>query len=837
VRSARRLRARAIVLGARRPITFSSVKLLRLPWLAPLALAGCACREDPLPPPSAHALHLLARRPDLLVEQPAVIAPVGDIAGLGTWGVSEGPGWSQKVELLPQGVPYRETNQATASLILPATRPVARELVLGLWCSRPVGTEPESIDVLLNGEVLHEKLALPATPVAPLTLHAPKEFWRRGDNELTLRTPVRTKPPPAWDTLALTHVAYGPEARVTLDVAAETARFADGTGARYALSLSSAATLSFAGEASGAGELLVHLGTLNPRTGECAFEADPPPLVVDGTLRASLPLAPRTGALRVVELEWRAPGGAPLTLTRFEATESAPAPRPPIVFVSIDTFAARHLALYGYGRATSPELERLAKDAVVFERCLANAPWTLPSYLSVMTGLYPRAHWLELDGPEVTPFDRWQLAENRLTLAEALRARGYRTGAFVDTQWLSPIFQFQQGFDVYNGDGALASFADPTKHIQDIVQNLVPRWLAANPASSPPFLFVHALDAHGPYLPDAPFRDSFSGALPEPRRMIPAGSNNETYRTMPEWMGRTFVPAQQQPLPPELPLEDTIARYDETLLKVDHYLGALFGELKQRGLYDPAVIVVTGDHGEHFGPEAYGHGVMQEDVLHVPLIVKLPGNAHGGTRVAQGVSLVDLFPTLVELAGGDTRGGWLQGRSLLERLGPEAVNEEPVLFSEGGHIEQYALTQGCWRLVEERPGSESSESSVLTHPRVPDEWYRANAPELLTRPLTQQLLDELKARPGFLERLAELRKLVAGPYYTLHDLCHDPEQRDDRAAAEPERLERMKARLEAEKERSRTARKDADPSFLRPPLPAEAREQLHALGYGGKEKN
>ncbi|MSR61989.1 MAG: hypothetical protein EXS08_06050 [Planctomycetes bacterium] len=812
----------------------------RLPWIVPLALAGCACREEPPPPSAAEALHLLARRPDLVVEQPAVIAPVGDIAGFGTWGVSEGPGWSQKMFTLPQGVAYRETNQATASLILPATRPVARELVLGLWCSRPVGAEPAKIDVLLNGEVLHAGLALAATPVAPLTLHAPQEFWRRGENELTLRTPLCTEPaPPTWDTLALTHVAYGPEARVTLDVAAEAARFAAGTGARYALALSSPATLSFAGAASGAGELILRLGTLNPRNGECSLDSEPAPRFASegGELRGTLQLAPRSGALRVLELEWLAPGGAELALTRLEATESSPAPRPPIVFVSIDTFAARNLSLYGYGRATSPELERLAQDAVVFEHCLTNAPWTLPSYLSVMTGLYPRAHWLELDGAEVTLFDRWQLAENRLTLAEALRARGYRTGGFVDTQWLSPIFQFPQGFDVYNGDGAMASFADPTKHIQAIVRRLVPPWLDAGRANSPPFLFLHALDAHGPYLPDAPFRDSFSGALADPRTLIPAGSNNETYRTMPEWMGRTFVPDQKLPLPEELPLEDTVARYDETILKVDHYLGELFAALKRRGLYDSAVIVVTGDHGEHFGPEAYGHGVMHEDVLHVPLIVKLPGNAHGGTRVARGVSLVDLYPTLVELAGGDTRGGYLQGSSLLARLAPAAADDEPVLYSEGGHIEQYALTQGCWRLVEERPGSESSESSLLTHPRVPDEWYRLNAPELLTRPLSLELLNQLLARPGFQERIAELRQLVAGPYYALYDLCHDPEQRDDRKAAEPERMTRMGVRLEAEKQRSRSARKDADPSLLRPPLSDEARQRLHDLGYGGEKKN
>ena len=84
--------------------------------------------------------------------------------------------------------------------------------------------------------------------------------------------------------------------------------------------------------------------------------------------------------------------------------------------------------------------------------------------------------------------------------------------------------------------------------------------------------------------------------------------------------------------------------------------------------------------------------------------------------------------------------------------------------------------RGCWRLVEEWPGSESSDSSLLSHPRVPEEWLRVNCPELLERPLSKELVRELLARPGFGQRIAELRKLVAGPYRSLYDLCRDPEE-------------------------------------------------------------
>jgi len=385
----------------------------------------------------------------------------------------------------------------------------------------------------------------------------------------------------------------------------------------------------------------------------------------------------------------------------------------------------------------------------------------------------------------------------------------------------------------------MAPFSDTHAHIQRIVRELVPTWLGAGTALAPPFLFLHALDAHGPYLPDAPFRDAFSRNLPSERHMTPAGSLNQTYRAIPEWMGRTQEPDEKNPLPSQLPLEDIVARYDESLLKVDAFLGELFDELKERGLFDEAVIVVTADHGETFGPDVFGHGVLREDVQHVPLILKLPHGAHGGLHVATPVQLVDLYPTLLELAGGDPVRAPLHGESLLRRL-DEKADPERVRFTESGWVKQCSITVGRWKLVEEHPGEDSAEQSLLTHPRVPREWLRANFPELVERPLSKELFTELKwetpaaleARPEFTARIAELRKLVAGPYYALYDLERDPLERADLAPRETAMLERMQARLEQEKERSRRARADADPDFHRALLSPDALKTLNGLGYG-----
>lgn len=801
---------------------------MRLALAASLALLLTACgASEPEPAPGA-PIRLLLRRPDATLEQPGAIVPVGDLPGTATWGVSEGPGWSQTLLTRPDGIPYRVTNQPRASLILPAVRPVERELVLAAWSASEGAPAP--FEVLLNGIALLPKDWRPTSEPALKSFHVPAEAWVLGENLLELVTPVQDK---HWATLALASVSYGPEARVALDPRAGTARFVDGTGARYLVEPAAPATLVLAGASSARGTLTVRTGSQERRAGERSLDAEARTLNVDGAFTLELELAPRLGSSRLVELDWNGPG-ATLELARLDLVERTSAPRPPIVLISIDTFSARHLKLFGYGRPTSPELEAFARDAVVFRRALTNAPWTLPSYLTLHSGLYPRAHRVALDfeaGAAVDNFDWWQLAPNRLTLAEALRARGYRTGAFVDTFWLSPQFGFGQGFDRYDGQAALAPFSDPEKHVQRIVDELVPAWLAEGAADAPPFLFVHALDAHGPYWPDAPHRDRFVPGLAGPPTLVRAGSINQTYRTMPSWMARTVEPDESVPLPAEVGLEEVVARYDESLLKIDAYLGKLFRLLRERGLYDDALILVTGDHGEFFGPEVYGHGVMEEAVLHVPLVVKWPRGWSAGTHEDGAVALVDVYPTLLEAAGVPLDGLELEGRSLRAALSGASAAERAI-FSEGGHVEQYALTLGRWRLVEERPGSESGEASLLTHPRVRAEWLQQHAPELLTRPLDEALMKELLARPGMQEAVEALRKELAGPYRRLHDLDGDPTR--DVASEHPEVVARLVPLLEEHRARARRSAESAVSTGFRPSLPDSARDALEALGYAGE---
>ena len=797
---------------------------------AGLALAACghgSCTDGAATGP-AEAIDLLVRRADRVFEQVGELVP-----SEGTeWGAYGGPGWTKEVGTFRDGT-FLDTNQPRASLRLPASTPTGRVLAITLWCRTPVPDGPGTAIVRLNGREL-ELVTLASAPET-VSLDTPAELWRLGDNKLEFETPLVTDSgPPRWDTLSVARVVYGPARRVVNQPRGRVVLPSE-TGLRYLVEAAPPARLALDAQSAAAGTLTIRCGALDARTGELDFTGFRDlSLSISKSHNETLPLPHRAGSVQVIELIWSSPTDTPLTLRRLQVLEETPRPRPPIVFVSIDTYSARHMSVYGYGRKTTPNLERLAEESVVFERCVANAPWTMPSYLSVMTGLYPGAHLAALQagpGLELDNYDYWQVAESRWTLAEALRARGYQTAASVDTLWLSPRFRIHQGFDLYDLEPAQYPFDQPYYGIAFILDRLVP-WLddTRDPAA-PFFLFLHALDAHGPYWPEAPFLDAFRDDLPEDRRDTPAGAAHQAYRAIPTWMARTLVPDGDVPIPPELPLAEIVARYDETILKTDDYIGRLCDLLRERGLYDEAVIVVTGDHGESFDHDLYSHGNLWEDVVHVPLVVKLPRGEHGGTRVRQSVQLVDLYPTLCELAGADATREYLHGRSLLPLMRGDAADPRPT-FSAGGHIEQAMIEEGGWKLVELRPGVSAAQPPVLTHARVPAEWRAKNFPALDDGILTDELWEELQAQPDFQTKFEELRALTLGPYYELYDLSTDPDERHDLSEERPKIVAHLKALLQAEQQRTLAARADANPEIVPADFSEEELRRLRELGYG-----
>ncbi len=360
-------------------------------------------------------------------------------------------------------------------------------------------------------------------------------------------------------------------------------------------------------------------------------------------------------------------------------------PRPNVLLISMDTTRADHLSAYGYPRPTSRRLEGLAAEGVRFERAYAPSATTGPTHASLFTSLYPMRHGVVKNGVDLAPdFE---------TLAETLAGAGFDTASVVSSYVLSARFGYDQGFGVFDDDFSRARVPSGTTlwegreiegkfygSAEDTTRRAV-AWLdGARDPSRPFFLFVHYFDPHDPYVPPPDFVPPFE---PGPKE--------------------------------QLKLNRTIFLYDVLLAFTDQEIGRLLDALAQRGLAEDTLVVVTGDHGE--GLMQHGHmfhGVhLYEEGVRVPLIVRWPGRLPKGRVEPDPVGLIDLPPTLLELAGVDGVDAHA-GSSLAPHLrgeGGGSADRAVFLYRrhyEGGEVapgvtakgEKFAVREGRWKLIE-----------------------------------------------------------------------------------------------------------------------------------------
>lgn len=366
--------------------------------------------------------------------------------------------------------------------------------------------------------------------------------------------------------------------------------------------------------------------------------------------------------------------GEPLLLAPVESGQ------PNLLLVSIDTLRADRLSGAGYARDTSPRLDRLANTGVRFTQAIAQAPWTTPSHMSLFTGLYPSTHAAteRLASGRMRP-----LAPGVPTLAALLRARGWHTRAYTGGGTMGAALGFDRGFDVY--------FEGPLK-ITDEVRSGV-RGLTRGLARVPFFLYVHTFEVHAPYvrthyvddrLSDEQRRDwhaYFDGAWRTQlghRALAPAPTREPG--VMADALARAIAKRaalRGRPLREFLEgmglwnAASASALYDGGVRVADDFVGGLLDALHGLGLEGRTAVIVTSDHGEEFGehaPERFwdAHCVtLYDELIHVPLLMRLPGIAPGTVR--EQVQLVDVAPTLLEWLGLGVP-GTMQGRSLLPLL-------------------------------------------------------------------------------------------------------------------------------------------------------------------------
>lgn len=373
-----------------------------------------------------------------------------------------------------------------------------------------------------------------------------------------------------------------------------------------------------------------------------------------------------------------------------EAAPSSARGRPNVILITLDTVRADHLSLYGYARDTSPYLQRFAREATVYARAIAASDMTLASHASIFTGLYASqhgAHW-ELgrgnDGVAIGPEFGLRLPDHSRTLASILAGKGYRTmGIAANVPYLQHAFHLDQGFQYFSlpvprmfldtaclfclrtdfAHALVRFFAVKPTELLYIrageVNREAFRLLDEQRADRRPFLlFLNYMDAHQPYFPPAPYDVKYPG-------------KDFTMTAERYWPIEFEALSGARPYTDQDRKRDE-SQYDGAIAYIDANLSELFARMKQLGLYDNSMIIVTSDHGQSFGEKGLvGHGssVYQEQVR-VPLIIKYPGVTHADVqhRLA---SHVDLLPTILDVLGYPA--GNLPGRSLLAPESPQAA--------------------------------------------------------------------------------------------------------------------------------------------------------------------
>jgi arylsulfatase A-like enzyme len=351
-----------------------------------------------------------------------------------------------------------------------------------------------------------------------------------------------------------------------------------------------------------------------------------------------------------------------------------------VVLVIMDTMRADRLSLYGNPHRTSPQIDQLARHAIVFDRAIAQAPWTAPSVASIFTGTYQSVHGVT---------HRWNqssitsvLGEQFHTLAEAFHDAGYRTAAFSSQAWTIPRTGFAQGFDTFDVVSSIDDIYETDRVMRSGIE-----WIGAH-EDEPFFVYLHVLDPHSPYHAPPPFDELFWKGPPPPN-MAPMTKLDVAG----QWKYLLSL-GREHPVEDE-DLEWMLAMYDSEIAYVDHWVGALSRTLQEKGLSGKTLLVLVSDHGESFREhQVFGHGQrLWNPELHVPLVLVHPGWFPDQERVATPVGTMDLYPTLAELIGLELP-PHVQGRSLMVQI----PNPEPI-YSEGANVSEIKLQDAEWSLI------------------------------------------------------------------------------------------------------------------------------------------
>ena len=479
------------------------------------------------------------------------------------------------------------------------------------------------------------------------------------------------------------------------------------------------------------------------------------------------------------------------------------AARPNLILIVVDTLRADHLGCYGYPHDISPGIDALAAESVVYERAYSQAPWTVPSLVSLLSSRLPG---------EVADWEWWTpVPDEAIMLAEVLASAGYETAAVTSHYYyFRQEVNLTQGFKHVEQHPELATTRRSSGRVTNGANKFIVRHLKSLESDEkvPFFLFLHYFDPHSPYLYAARDGSQVDGEF---RRRL--GFSEQEFRTLLENLGETEVKNIDRKLrdmstlwiSSEQDLWPTTKRHgnNDTLLElakrlyalevahVDHSLGSFFSSLESMGLLDDTIVVLTSDHGEEFLDHGgWDHAeTVYEEMIRVPLLVRWPERMGiEPRRIKRPVQLVDVFPTLMRSLGIEIK------HSIAGRVLPLDEHEEKPRNS-------YVFSESTF-ILENQPGYLTPKGGQLGQP-----YNRA----LIWR--GYKLIQQFEPRESYL----------------LFNLEADPGEKHDLAERMPRKVNKMKELLDTilDQTRARSIRKTAE----RPQLSEEELATLKALGY------
>ncbi len=484
--------------------------------------------------------------------------------------------------------------------------------------------------------------------------------------------------------------------------------------------------------------------------------------------------------------------GSPVVRSRIEpeAGSGSGTRRPRgVILVVADTLRRDHLQIHGYRRATMPTLQRLASEGVVFQDCIAQAPFTKASFPSLLASLYVRSHGV------VQRLDR--LPASATTLAEVFRSAGYATLSLSSIGLTGSFTNLHQGFEEVHEDLSLDVFPS-SKTARELADRLLP-WIEAR-QDIPFFVMLHVFDPHSPYEPYNPYNELWADLSHKQDHLL---QGKELQKVIADPIMRALVmPSREEFERAGIDTERYISHerdwYDGSIRAMDVELGRVVERLRELGLEDDVLIAFTSDHGEEFlehGRMNHGQSVYGE-LINVPLVLWGPGALPRGLAVDATVEGVDVMPTLLELAGLPVPKE-AQGESLVPLI--QAVRGE----REGGRAG-----------VRERP-------AISEKPSMPDLPGAGMPPR--SKESVAIILDGWKL-------IHNTKRVGAELEYELYHHRKDPLDRMDLASRHPEVVQRLARALDEWRISASRQRLRPETEALKEMSP-EQLQRLRSLGY------